>query len=297
MLVNKHALLKTDRANAVQINFINTNLRNIIVTNKTILNLGILLTGLFSIASATAGTVVQCGQAVCSASFSIQDGEIEVGGGKFNYDAKTGDISLSQENITGGGTANAGGGITWNLGSGKEVSIHSITGNADPILFFNLGATTGASASNYSFFFDLPIAISGPIDTKSSVSYSLTSKTDAGAQIQGLGGGKVVQSWDIDTSVGGIGVLNKNVDVGDTHFHLGGPATTSSPAYVETDSIVGDLAYDTMSVEVAFNLSAESIVGITGFVSQTPVPVPAAGWLMLTGLGFLTVRKRHTITA
>lgn len=253
--------------------------------------------GLFSITSATAGTVVQCGKDICSASFSINEGDKEVGGGEFNYDAKSGVISLSKEKITGRGSLNASGGITWNLGNGKAVSINSIDGNADPILFFNLGATTGATASNYSFFFDLPIAISGPIETKSSVSYSLTSKTDAGAQIQGLGGGKVVQSWDIDSTPGGLGILNKNVDVGDTHFHLGGPATTSSPAYTETGLITGDLAYETMSVEVAFNLSAESIVGITGFVQQTPVPVPAAGWLMLTGLGFLTARKRFTTPA
>ncbi len=237
-----------------------TKLRIIIVKIKTILNLGVLVSGLFLIASVSAGTIVQCGKNICSASFSIKDGNTEVGGGEFNYDSNSGDIFLSKDNISGDGAPNLSDGITWNL-----------------------GATTGATASNYSFFFDLPIAISGPISTKSSVSYSLTSKTSAGAQIQGFGGNKIVQSWD--------------VDAGENHFHLGGPVTSSSPAYTATDSISGDLAYDTMSVQVAFDLSAESIVGITGFVEQTPVPVPAAGWLMLTGLGFLTVRKRRTISA
>ncbi len=264
------------------------------ITNKIPI-LGVLALNFCFYAPANAGTIVPCGKATCSSAFTIKADGKNIGGGEFLYDAKTGDIALSKEKIIGSGVANDFGGITWSLDNGEKVMVNSISGNADPVLFFNLGAETTSSASNYSFIFDLPIALSDPIETKSSVSYSLTSKTSAGAQIQGLGGNKVVQSWDIDTSVGGLGSLNKNVDVGDTHFHLGGPSTSSSPVYTDTDSIIGDLAYDQMGIEVSFNLSADSIVSMTGFVQQTPVPVPAAGWLMITGIGFLTARKKFSL--
>lgn len=184
----------------------------------------------------------------------------------------------------------------WNLGKGNTVSVNSLSGSADPILNFGLGASTGSSGSTYAFSFNLPIALSGPIDSASSISYSLTSTTGAGAQIKGIGGNKVVQSWDVDTSIGGLSDLNKNVHVGDTHFHAGGPLTTNSLVFSDTDSIIGDLAYDLMAVQVEFSLSANSSVGISGFVAQTPVPLPAAGWLMITGLGFLVLFRRNSVS-
>lgn len=258
------------------------------------LRLAILFTSLFSIASVNAGTasIAQCGTASCSQSFSVSMNGNAIGAGSLKYDARTGDITLDTSDISGAGTINNSGGITWDMGNNNTASVNSLTGNADPILGFAVAASTGAAGATFAFAFDLPIAISGPITTKASTSYTLTSLSNAGAQIQGIGGNKVVQSWDVDTSVGGIGTLNKNVDVGDTHFHLGGPTTSNSPVYSDTDSIVGSLAYDLMSIQVAFSLSANSTVGISGFVEQTPVPVPGAAWLMLTGIGFLAARRK-----
>jgi hypothetical protein len=49
-----------------------------------------------------------------------------------------------------------------------------------------------------------------------------------------------------------------------------------------------------MSVTIAFSLSADSSVGISGFVSQTPVPVPAAIWLFGSGLiGLAGIARRR----
>lgn len=260
------------------------------ILRRTFLALSTL--SMFSGASVHAGVIVQCGQAVCASDFKISNNGVAAGGGQFTYDAETGAISLSTENTSGGAIVTEVGGIRWNFGNGDWVSVNSISGNADPILGFGLSASTGSTGNSYSFSFNLPIALSGTIDTASSISYSLTSTTSAGAQIKGIGGNNVLQSWDIDTSIGGLADLNKNVDVGETYFHVGGPLTTNSPVYSDADLIIGDLAYDLMAVQVAFSLSADSIVGISGFVSQTPIPLPAAAWLMSMGLGFLGAYKK-----
>ncbi len=135
--------------------------------------------------------------------------------------------------------------------------------------------------------------MSGPINANSSVSYSLTSLTNAGAQISALSSGKVVVADEVDTSVGGLAALNKGVNVGDTFFFLGGPQTQNSPVYTASNTFNGNIAYDLMSVTVAFSLSANSNVGLSGFVQQTPVPVPAALWLFGSGLlGLIGVARR-----
>jgi|GEM_PF-3172663 len=263
---------------------------NQIIRHSTII-LGVLL--LLQLGSVRAGVVAQCGQPFCSAGFSVSMNGKPMGGGELIYDAKTGAISLNTQNITGKGRATQGGGIMWITPNGNQIMLNSLGGNADPLLSFGLGATTKSSGATFAFAFDLPIALSGPINTASSVSYSLTSNTSAGAQISGIGGNKVVQSWDVDTSVGGLPDLNKGVDVGDTYFHTGGPATSNSPVYKANSSIIGQLAYDQMAVQVAFKLSPNSSVGISGYVSQTPVPIPAAAWLLISGLGMVAACRRR----
>jgi hypothetical protein len=126
------------------------------------------------------------------------------------------------------------------------------------------------------------------------VSYSLTSLTSAGAQIDPLSG-TVVVAQEIDTSPGGLSPLNKGVDVGNRFFFVGGPQTQNSPVYTATSTLIGDLAYDLMSVTVAFSLSPNSQVGVSGFVEQlpAPVPLPAAVWLLGSGLIVLRGFARH----
>ena len=211
---------------------------------KSFLKLGILFTGLLFMASVNAGTIAQCGATSCSQSFTISADGTQWGTGQLVYDAKTGEISLDTTNVKGNANVDSTGAITWNVGSGNTATVSSLFGNADPILGFSLSASTGASGATFAFAFDLPIAISGPIITKASTNYSLTSVSGPGAEIKGIGGNKIVQSWDVDTTFGGIGSLNKNVDVGDDYLHFGSPVTSGSPVYTATSSIVGDLAYD-----------------------------------------------------
>ena len=233
-----------------------------------------------SSAPASAGTI-GCGAdgSLCTLSLSI-DGS-PVAAGTYAIDPKTGDVSLSAPL---GGAAN--GGTVW---------VNSLNGNADPILGFNTSAGTGSlNGNSFSITFNLPIALSGPINANSSVSYSLTATSAAGAQIQPLFG-KTVIAQEVDTTPGGLVPLNKGVDVGNTFFFLTGPLTQNSPVYTASNTFTGNLAYDLMSVTVAFSLSKSSNVGVSGFVQQLAVPEPMTLGLISLGLaGLAVVRRRRS---
>jgi hypothetical protein len=216
-------------------------------------------------------TGITCGSEgqLCSISLSI--GSDMVAQGTYSVDPDTGEISLAQP-VEGQSGENT-------------ISVDSLFGNADPILGFAVAAGTGAGANAFSITLNLPIALSGMLNASSSVSYSLTATTAAGAQIAPLIGSHVVIAQEVDTSVGGLAALNKGVDVGNTFSFLGGPQVQNSPVYTASNSFMGNLAYDLMSVTIAFSLSANSNVGISGFVQQVPVPEPST--LLLVGSGLL----------
>jgi len=237
-----------------------------------------ILAGAGQIDRAVAGTVVPCDGA-CT--YSIEVNGIEVQTGEYDVDARTGAISLP-------------GPVTVDLGDGSSVSLNSLSGNSDPILGFNASASTGATGKTFSFAFSLPISLSGALTAASAVSYSLTSTTAAGAQVDPLFGHTVV-AQEVDTSIGGLAPLNKGVDVGNRFFFTG-QDTQNSPVYKANSTLMGDSAYDLMSVVLGFSLSANSFVGMSGSVSQTPVPLPAGIWLLgsaLMGLRLVSGRRRE----
>jgi len=221
--------------------------------------------------SSSATGVFDCGPngQACSIAASI-DG-VQVATGTYTIDPRTGDLSLAAP--------------VQGSGAGGNVSIDSISGNADPILGFSTSAGTGALGNSFSITLTLPIALSGTIMADSSVSYSLTSLTSAGAQIAPLLGSNIVIAQEVDSSIGGLLPLNKGVDVGSTFFFVGGPQTQNSPVYTASNSFTGDLAYDLMSVTIAFTLSANSNVGVSGFVQQLPEPTT----MMLLGISLVGV--------
>lgn len=182
------------------------------------------------------------------------------------------------------------------FGDGGFISLDGVNGNIDPILGFSASAGTGATGRTFAFNFSLPIALSGTVQANSSVSYSLTALTSAGAQVTPLFGHTVV-AQDVDTSVGGLPPINKGVDIGNVFFTLG-QGTANSPVFTATNTFPVTFAYDTMSATIAFGLSAQSQVGMSGFVEQVAqvnaIPEPSTYALTLAALGFIGfVARRH----
>ena len=244
--------------------------------------LGLLLAlSLITARSAWAAPIDVCTADTCTWDITV-DGQ-SVMSGMYMSDPETGDISF-------GGTGPI-------IGDGYTVSLDSMSGNIDPILGFGIGASTaGGIGSTFGFTFNLPIALAGTILADSSVSYTLSSLSSAGAQIAPVGGGNIVSAFEVDTSVGGLDPLNKGVDVGDKFFFTGGPQTQPSPVYTASNTFTGNLAYDLMTVKVDFSLSANSTVGLSGFVQQVVVPVPAAVWLFGSGLLALVGIARRKVS-
>ncbi len=224
---------------------------------------------------AAAGTILDCGfeGSACGISLSI-DGT-QVGQGTYQIDSTTGRLSLSSP-------------VGGSLGA-SNVSVNSITGNADPILGFGIGASTGLVGNAFSITLTLPISLSGSIIANSSISYSLTALSGAGAQLTPLFGNTLI-AQEVDTSIGGLLPLNKGVNAGNTFFFLGGPATNNSPVYTASNVFGGSLQYDLMSLTLAFSLSPSTTAGLSGFVQQ--VPEPAAVLLLAFGVGVLAWRRR-----
>jgi hypothetical protein len=216
--------------------------------------------------SARADTVVPCTATTCTWALSV--GGTTVESGSYNADPATGILSVNP--------------VNW-AQNGLTASIN-LNGNSDPILGFNFSAGTTTAASSFSLTLTMPVSLAGEIAANSSASYSLTSLSGAGANIQATAD-EVVTAFEESTLPGGPAPFNKGVDVGANFSFAGGPATQSSPVYTAANlfNLASGNQFNEMVVTVGFTLSAESNVGISGFVQQTPVPLPGAAWLFLSG--------------
>jgi len=241
--------------------------------------------GLGASSIAVAGST-SCGTTGDLCSFELFADGAQVGSGRYT--------------IGEGGLLQIASPVSFKLDDGSTIGVTGINGNADPVLGFNASAATLGTGHSFAFSFDLPISLSGPINADSSISYTLTSTTAAGAEIKPLlpgAGAKVMTAQEVDTTVGGLPSLDKDVSVGDTFTVLGGPKTGNSPVFTASNSFIGDTRYDTMNALVSFSLSPNSNVGISGFVQQVVVPEPSTTALMFAGLGLVGWIARRRLNA
>lgn len=187
-------------------------------------------------------------------------------------------------------------------GDGFTAAITSYGGNTDPEQVFGLGATnTSNQPTTYAFSFSLPLGgLPTPIASTAELGVTLTAPSGGMARLfPTLGGGLIVDSQDIrfiDTEPF-VESVDKGVDVG-TAFVA--PAGTTRLRLQEAEGgILSGGPFDLMVVTVAFGLTDEDPgpsgagVGLSGRVTQTVVPIPAAAWLFGTGLlALIGFRKR-----
>ncbi len=203
------------------------------------------------------------------------------------------DVNGTLVPVTGWATENG----TTTSGDAYEVNISNVFGNVDPILGFAFSANNNSSNFlTYSFAFGLPLGgITAPINAESQLSGSLTTTTANGGSVFPTLGPNMLVATDINTT--NFQVINKGVDTGTTVTNTGIDNTTFD--FGTTNAVINNGTWDLMSVVVAFGLSPNTAVGMSGLVIQeeiTVVPLPAAVWFMssgLLGLFGMSLRRRQ----
>jgi hypothetical protein len=173
-----------------------------------------------------------------------------------------------------------------------------ISGQADPAINFAVGAANlGDASRSFEFVFSIPIALSGTVYAHSTLSYFLFAADSAGAEITPTAG-TMLTAFDSDTTAGGLGDLNKGLDIGSGLSFSGGPRLVDSGLFLAGNAFTGDAAYDLMIVHLGFTLTRNSEVSLAGFVEQKtfpePVPEPATLFLVAGGLIGIAARKRKS---
>ncbi len=173
----------------------------------------------------------------------------------------------------------------------------------DPMLLLAGSAVNnGTSSLLYTFSFNAPMspALTGPINSSASLGITLTDGAGDGASITRFGSDPyMLQSVDFYGSGASFGQISKNVDVGDAlQVFAGALSPTATQVFNKSGTLTCVIACTAMSARMSFVLSPGDAMSFSGRITQelAPVPLPAAAWLLLSGLGALgTVARRRKV--
>lgn len=223
----------------------------------------------------------------------------QVANGTFVVDGNTGDVGMSN-----GPMEMVGPNGDWqiNVGPGPNApeGTGGVGGNIDPEIVFGVGATNNSSGPLvFAFAFSLPLGgFPVPISTEAALAMTLTASSGTTGHLTPTGG-KVVDSQDI--RVVPFQSVDKGVDIGDPFDDPAGGLATITNDLV-TGSILAGGPFDLMSVVITFVLADDAQlaglpgqvgVGMSGRVTQLPVPEPSFALLLGAGLLGLGLLRRH----
>lgn len=181
-----------------------------------------------------------------------------------------------------------------------EATINSLTLNPDPVVTWSLTANNFSTTTlPYLFVFGTPLSptLSGPTVATSQISGSLTDNTRNGITLNPLVGA-FVQNPTVSPSL-----ISTNAPSGGA-FSRSSTAGTGPITYTYNLASAGPVAgpsagpYNLLTTTVSFTLTGlGDRAALTGNATIDPVPLPAAAWLMLSGLagiGLLARRGNRT---
>ncbi len=185
---------------------------------------------------------------------------------------------------------------------GSSLTIDNSWFDPDPVLSFAGSAINNSGGTlSYSFSFNAPMspALLGSIDSSALMNVGLTDVNGDGAAVKPLTGEQyMLKSFDLFGSGAGSDSIGKDVDIGEALliFANGSPQVTSA-IYSDNGSLICATACTAMGARMSFTLSAGDNMSFNGVIKQTQVPVPAAFWLLGSGVAGLCGLRRRRVGA
>jgi hypothetical protein len=186
--------------------------------------------------------------------------------------------------------------VTWSTADGLssfKVDSGLTQWDSDPALVFSASATNAtASTQTYTFTFSTVMNpnLLGTINSHAQLGVTLTDGGDGVVSLSPSGSLFMLTSYDLDTNGAHV---PKNVDL------VNAPITVEGlSSYAKDSSLICNVSCTTMYATLSFTLSAGDSVGFSGKITQTAVPLPAAGLLFGSSLlGLFGIGRRRKLAA